>query len=233
MNLNRTIMLMVLGLLCAAARLPAAPLGGMSPRDIVGMAITENTGHTYAWYRDGTVSSGTSSDLSRHRRRYRYILPRGYTPDDIVGIVCRVGLASNKPLTYAFYRNGKFSVGVSNNLAKYFAPARYRLPSGKRPADIVGMSHSKSTGPKSKGSAYFAWYRDGTVSAGYLARDLCTFRKPYRYVMPSGKRPRDIVGMGCAPDSRHHFAWYSDGTVSSGVSDHLDRHRKRYSYRLP
>jgi len=43
--------------------------------------------------------------------------------------------------------------------------------------------------------------------------------------------PRDIVDV--APNTRHHFAWYRDGTVSSGVSDHLDRYRKRYIYKVP
>jgi hypothetical protein len=222
----------------------------LAPPDIVGIDIAWDTGHTYAWYRDGTVSSGTSDDLSRHRTRYPYVLPPGYTPADVVGIAHATYLQNDPrpggynqidavPAVYVFYRDGKYSAGVSNNVAKYRTPYPYELPPGKRPEDIVGVSYSGrekityKTLTDTNDMAFFAFYADGTVSAGFNAGKLDTFRKPYQYVLPAGVSPRDIVDVGVAPDTRHHFAWYRDGTVSSGVSDHLDRYRKRYSYKVP
>ena len=226
--------------------LASSPGLALAPADIVGIDIAWDTGHTYAWYRDGTVSSGRSGDLGQHRTRYPYVLPPGYQPADIVGIAHSGHAEQGKgmqvktlPAVYAFYRDGRYSVGVSNNLAKFQKPAPYHLPSGKQPQDIVGVSYSgreRMTWEMMndhKDMAFFAFYADGTVSAGFEAGRLDTFRKPYQYVLPAGVSPRDVVDVGVAPDTRHHFAWYRDGTVSSGVSDHLDRLRKRYVYKVP
>ena len=230
--------------------LVGSPGLALVPRDVVGIDIAWDTGHTYAWYRDGTVSSGTSDDLSRHRTRYPYVMPPGYTPADIVGVAHATYPKSDKkpggyyktetlPAVFVFYRDGKYSIGISNNLAKFLAPRPYELPPGKRPEDIVGVSFSGREKitldmlTNNRDMAFFAFYADGTVSAGFRPTKLDTFRKPYQYVLPAGVSPRDIVDVGVAPDTRHHFAWYRDGTVSSGVSDHLDRHRKRYSYKVP
>jgi hypothetical protein len=260
---SRICVLLLLALLGAAA-MPLAGAGRTSGKRIVGMAITQDTGHTFAWYGDRTVSSGTSDDLSRHRRPKPYVMPGGYSPDDIVGIVCRPfffkisGAATLRrtkavPATFVYYRDGKYSVGISVNLAKYQGPKPYKLPRGYRPTDIVGMSYSKKKEMKmtpnrhqtypswayqrpdgTRGRmGFFVWFRDGRVSAGYDAHQLDNWRKPYQYVLPSGKRSREIVGMGCAPDTGHHYAWYADGDVSSGVSDQLDRHRSLYRYRMP
>ena len=54
---------------------------GRRPGDIIGIGIAGND-HVYAWYRDGTVSSGTSTQLDKYRTPYRYALPPGKTPDD-------------------------------------------------------------------------------------------------------------------------------------------------------
>lgn len=232
----------------------ASPSFALGPGDIVGMAVTHDTGYTYAWYGNKTVSAGTSDDLSRHRRRYSYVLPKGYTPADIVGIACgpyprwsqaTAGFLTFKyyNATYVFYRDGKYSVGVSNNLAKYQQPKRYSLPPGKEPSDIVGVAYDTHRIGKRRVRAtedmwFFAWYRDGTVSAGegQITKeggfDFYKRRKPYQFVAARGETPGHIVGMGCAPNTAYHYAWYRDGTVSAGSSDHLDRHRKRYTFQV-
>ncbi|MGB7291658.1 MAG: hypothetical protein WBD99_05765 [Thermodesulfobacteriota bacterium] len=240
----------LVSLAVVAIALSASPGYALSSADIVGIAMPFDTGHVYVWYRDGTVSSGTSNDVSKYRRRYDYVMPKGYSPDDIVGIAAFPYLVLDKrtplfdfkpvPATIAFYKDGKYSMGVSNNLAKYHGPRQYYLPDGKQPKNIVGVSYSKKhysnnykKGKYDKDMAFFAFYSDGTVSAGYNPDKFYTFRKPYQYVLPTGIKPQDIVGTGCAPDTRHHYAWYKNRTVSSGVSDHLDRYRKPYSYILP
>ncbi|BCO08870.1 hypothetical protein GF1_12460 [Desulfolithobacter dissulfuricans] len=41
---------------------------------IVGIAIAGSNDRCYAWYRDGTVSSGASSDLDRYAKPYEYAI---------------------------------------------------------------------------------------------------------------------------------------------------------------
>ncbi len=228
----------------------AIPGHALKPRAIVAIGIAQDTGHVYAWYKNGTVSSGTSNDLAKHKRPYKYVLPEGYEPRDIAGITLRpIFVADTKsvlfklngiPATYVFYKNGKYSIGTSNNLAKYQQPKSYTLPTGKSPKDIVGVSYSKrekmtfdSTERNNKDMAFFVFFKDGTVTAGFRPQQLDSFRKPYQYVTPTGISPTDIKGMGCAPDTRYHYGWYNDNTVSAGSSDNLDRYRKRYNYTLP
>lgn len=196
-----------------------------TPEDVVSMAIAPDTGHVFAWYRDGNVSSGTSDDLARHRQLYGYILPRGKTPNDIVAIV--ITKTKKRNFTSAYYRDGTYSQGKSDNLAEFNSFFPYTLPEGKTPNDIVGMGYASDSG------LTFAWYRDGTVSAARQYRDdFSAGRAPYRYRLPSGKTPNDIVGMSTSTDG-HHFAWYRDGTVSAGTSDNLESFRTPYAYHLP
>ncbi|NEO16563.1 MULTISPECIES: hypothetical protein [unclassified Moorena] len=74
------------------------------------------------------------------------------------------------------------------------------------------------------------------VSAG-SSWDLDQFRPLYRYTLPPGKTPDDIVGMGSEPDcdggNTKHFVWFDDRTVSAGSSSNLDRFRPLYGYSLP
>lgn len=190
---------------------------GKSPTDIVAIAIACLDGHTYVWYRDGTVSSGSSDDLDRARAPYSYTLPPGKSPADIVG----VGIASDDHV-FAWYRDGTVSSGTSNDLDRYRAPYRYSLPSGKTPADIVGIAIACLDGHT------YVWYRDGTVSSGSSA-DLDRARAPYTYTLPPGKTPTDVVDMGIAKDDRV-YAWYRDAKVSSGTTNDLDRYRALYGY---
>jgi hypothetical protein len=192
---------------------------GKTAADIVGIAVACKDGHTFVWYRDGTVSAGSSGDLDEHRTLYRYSLPPGKKPTDIVGI----GIADDDHV-YAWYSDLTVSSGTSDDLDKYRAPYAYSLAPGKTPADIAGIAIACQDGHT------FVWYRDGTVSAGTSA-DLDSYRAPYRYSLPAGRSPADIVELGIASDD-HVFAWYSDNTVSSGTTGDLDRYRAPYKYSL-
>jgi hypothetical protein len=196
--------------------------GGTCP--IVGMAIAQDTGYVYAWYRDGTVSAGTSEDLIRHRRPYSYVLATGKTPDDVVEFVQYAG-RNNNTCCLAYYMDGTFSAGDSDNLARHVQSSRYLLPEGKMPGDIVGM------GARYRGRRIevITWYRDGTVSVGEPG-NLGSARAPAPYALPHGKRPGNIIGVGIARNG-DCFAWYHDGTVSSGRFDNLGSRRAPYPFR--
>jgi hypothetical protein len=192
---------------------------GKTAADVVGIAVACKDGHTFVWYRDGTVSAGSSGDFDEHRKLYRYSLPPDKKPTDIVGI----GIADDDHV-YAWYSDLTVSSGTSDDLDKYRAPYAYSLAPGKTPDDVVGIAIACQDGHT------FVWYRDGTVSAGTSA-DLDSYRAPYSYSLPSGNSPADIVEMGIASDD-HVFAWYSNNTVSSGTTGDLDRYRAPYKYTL-
>jgi hypothetical protein len=221
-------------------------------RDIVGMGIDDTNNLVFAWYADGTVTAGSSVDLSSKREARRYTLPEGKNPSDIVGM----GIDGTNNLVFAWYDDGTVSAGSSTDLSSKRSPDEYKLPAGKTPRDIVG------TGIDGKNNLCFAWYRDGTVSAG-SSRDLGSKRQPAPYTLASGKTPHDVVDVGI--DGLAHekgvkglidlfgaaafgkkddedvltkietivddvtrslvFVWYEDGTVSAGSSKDLAKLR--------
>jgi hypothetical protein len=91
------------------------------------MGIAGSDDHVFVWYRDGTVSSGSSSKLAQHRAPYAYTLPPGKTPGDIMGM----GIAGSNDHVFAWYRDGTVSSGSSSDLDQHRAPYPYSLPSGK------------------------------------------------------------------------------------------------------
>lgn len=140
-----------------------------APGDVVGMGIACSDSHVYAWYRDGTVSSGRSADLDAYRAQSAYSLPPGKTPADIAGM----GIAGDDHV-YAWYRDGSVSSGTSTDLDRYGVPSSYSLPSGKMPSQIVGMGIACSN------DHVYAWYDDGQVSSG-TSRDIDRYKAPYAY----------------------------------------------------
>lgn len=141
---------------------------GKTPLDIVGIGIAGND-HVYAWYRDGTASSGTSRDLDRYRAPYRYSLAPGKTPADVVGI----DIACSNDHVYVWYKDGTASSGTSGDLDKYRAPYSFSLAPGKSPTDVVGIGIAGN-------DHVYAWYRDRTVSSG-TSSDFDQYRPSYSY----------------------------------------------------
>jgi hypothetical protein len=131
---------------------------GKSPRDIVGMGIAGDD-HVYAWYRDGTVSSGTSTDLDRYRPPSRYSLAPGRSPADVMAI----DIACSDDHVYVWYSDGTVSSGTSTDLDKYRPPSRYVLPAGSAPRNIVEMGIARN-------DHVYAWYTDRAISAGTTTR---------------------------------------------------------------
>jgi hypothetical protein len=152
--------------------------------NIVGMGVDDTNNLVFAWFDDGTVTAGSSKNLSSKRSAERYQLPSGKKPQDIV----EMAIDGTNNLVFAWYRDKTVSAGSSRDLASKRKPEPYKLPEGKTPADIIGM------GIDGKNNLVFAWYRDNTVSAG-SSRDLTSKRAPAPYKLPEGKTPADVVGM--------------------------------------
>lgn len=115
---------------------------GVVSADIYTQRLLERIGR-------GVVSSGTSWDLDQYRALYRYSLPPGKTPNDIVGM----GIAGSNDHVYVWYRDGTVSSGSSRALAQYRKPYRYSLPPGKTPSHIVGIGIAGSN------DRVYVWYR--------------------------------------------------------------------------
>lgn len=183
--------------------------GGKRLPDVVGIGIATDN-HVYAWYRNGTVSSGTSADLDDFRQPYPFVIPGGRTTNDIIAI----DIASDDHV-YAWYRDGTVSAGTTKDLGAYRPPAPFTVAPGRSPADIVGIGIAGD-------DHVYAWYRDGMVSAG-TSRDLDAYRPAYRYSLPLGWAPDDIQDVGIDTSDRV-YSWLRTwgGGAPTVVSAHID-----------
>jgi hypothetical protein len=142
---------------------PFSVPAGKIPSDIVETVIYAPVGagvnKCYAYYYDGTVTSGISNDLSFHTTATPYFCPTGYNPSNIVGMSVDAG-----GKLFTWYNDGKVSVGSSpnhTNLYNLTAPRAYTLPPGKTYSQIIGMAIDRSPG-----GAVYTYYSDATVSKG-------------------------------------------------------------------
>jgi hypothetical protein len=70
------------------------------------------------------------------------------------------------------------------------------------------------------------------VSSG-TSSNLTAYQAPVAFVLPSGKKPADIVAIGIAGSNDHVYTWYADGTATEGTSSHLAQYHGPYAYKLP
>ncbi len=107
------------------------------PRDktLVAVAIAKSSDHVYAWYSDWTVSSGTSTNLTKYQDPKGFDLPDGKSPWDIAGI----GIARNDRV-YAWYRDGTASQGSSTKLRGVRDPYSFSMDRYRTPGQIVGVA---------------------------------------------------------------------------------------------
>ena len=206
-----------------------------------------------------TVSSGTSVDLTTHRRPYATVLKMGQKDFNVVGaaivnVVPYKGQDHLKQNAFAlvFYSDGTWSMGATN-IVDSVGGGKYLLPKGKYPKDIVGVGIA--------GSLVFVWFGDGTVCRGRFPTtsfdkdELGTVHeegiyrrlkrngtiycgvsgvgKHYGYSVTHGNQPKDVVAVGIDGSNNMVFAYYCDGTVSAGTSNDLDNKRPATKYRLP
>jgi len=127
---------------------------GEPHENVVGVGIASNA-LVFAYYRDGTVSAGTSDDLDNKRPAYQYHLPDGLTPGDIID----VGIA-NDDHVYAFYRtNAKinpkhienFEIIINRDAEDVqVRPSEMDAGSNMITADSASSSQSSSKGQSTK-----------------------------------------------------------------------------------
>jgi len=101
-------------------------------RQIVGMSIAANTNECYAWYSDGTMSIGNTTNLNDYHTINRYSLPSGKSVNSIVSM----GIDANGH-AYTWYTDGTVSMGTPTELDAYSLPYSYSLPPGKSVNNIV------------------------------------------------------------------------------------------------
>ena len=121
-----------------------------------------------------TVSSGTSVDLTAHRRPYTTVLKMGQQDFNVAGSAIVSGWAltgRDKPpfaaeVSYAlvFYHDGTWSTGATNRVDS-IGGGKYFLPKGKNPKDILGVGSSGIGGFNRRGFV-FVWFNDGTACRG-------------------------------------------------------------------
>jgi hypothetical protein len=169
---------------------------GANPDEIVAMAIAKSDDHVYVWSDDGTVTSGTSSDLDEYRNGYVYSVPPGYTYGDIVAIGIRPG---DDVVTW--YDNGKYSIGHTNDLDAVAGVANYTLPPGQTAADLLDADVLPD-------GRVVSWYDDGTYAIGTLS-DLDAHSSGSPWYTATGKARSEVIGIGLAGNTLA-YVWYDD-----------------------
>lgn len=136
---------------------------GKNPNDIAGVGIDGTNNLVIAIYKDGTVSAGTTKNLGKKRGLKKYKLPSGKKPNDIVGMGID-GFILGKD-------NGKNSV---TDLFEDVGDSNY-IKATKKAVKLAKDIYN------SRGSLCFAWYKDGSVSAG-SSTDFNEVREEYKYI---------------------------------------------------
>ncbi|WP_298837945.1 serine hydrolase [uncultured Roseobacter sp.] len=205
-------------------------------RPIIAMAIASDD-RVYAWYRNGTVSIGTSANLTAYQAPRSFTVAEGREIKDLHAVAI-----SPDDHVYAWYKDGTRSIGTSRDLdARAGIPfdednqptQKVSLPVGpdgdrKSMHDVVGIGIAKSD------SHVYVWYDDGTVSSG-SSLDFDRYFSNRTYASPvisqANYRYR-IRGMGIASDD-HIYAWTSGKLAFSGHSGNLTAYRAPYAYSHP
>jgi CubicO group peptidase (beta-lactamase class C family) len=184
---------------------------GQAMIDIVGIAIATGNDHVYAWFADGTVSSGYSKDLALYTAPAPYTLPSGRVPGDILGI----GIASDSH-TYTWYRNGTVSEGFSLDLDFHAAPVAFTVAAGETLDDLVGIDFASD-------DRVYAWYRDGKRSIGTIT-DLDAHQAAVAFTLPPNQKTSHIVETAIASNDKV-YTWFQDmehGTAWPAVASAVD-----------
>jgi hypothetical protein len=173
---------------------------------MVGAAIS-STDKVYAWWDNGTVTSGTSTDLERHRSRYYYTLPEPYeghtyTTASIVGMAI-----SSSDRVYTFYINNTVTIGTSEDLDYYSGPYEFTAPFSASSIREVGIAANDHV---------YVWYTGNKATIG-TSDDLDAYHAPYDY------DTRNVTIRGIDISSADVvYTWYEDGFMSRGNSSDLN-----------
>lgn len=191
---------------------------------IVGLAIGNNN-RVNAWYSDGQYTIGSSSDLEAHRTARSFSLPAGKTMAAVVAIA-RGGPDNH---VYAWYMDGSYSVGTPSDLDAHGHFLRgdrsFKIARDRRRNSIAGIAVNTA------GDAFYAYYHDGTVSAGDSPEDLTNrWDAPKSYSVPDNPQRRyNIVDVARSANG-NTLAWYSRGKASRGTATNLSAHTEPFDY---
>jgi hypothetical protein len=124
-----------------------------------------NANRCYAWYKDGSMSAGTSTNLGSFVGPKNYLLPLGKSPSDIVAIT----IDKITDWCTAWYNDGTASVGNSTDLGAYITSFNYTIAPNKSYSDIAEIGTAGST------NYYYIWYKDWSMSVGKIKEELDSF----------------------------------------------------------
>ncbi|WP_293373556.1 serine hydrolase [Nevskia sp.] len=121
-----------------ACKLPKALDGkGQGMGRIVGIDIAKSDDHVHVWYEDGSRSVGIATDFGYYSagecRPFTVAKVNGGSALEIRG----VGISADDSV-YAWFGNGKASVGTSTALAAHWQPYDYLLPAFPANLDRLG-----------------------------------------------------------------------------------------------
>ncbi len=204
---------------------------------IIDVAISP-TDQVYAWYINGTVSSGYSNNLAAHSPPKPFTVPKGKSVADI----CGIGIANDNSV-WVWYSDGTCSIGTPTKLDTHgwktkevdgkeertVRKAALAIDGTPQPmAAIVGIDIAKSN------NHVYVWYEDGSVSEG-TSTDFGYHSpscKEFTYAKVAGGSPLEIRGVGIASDNKV-FAWFGNGKASRGMSTVLNKYDEPYTYDIP
>jgi CubicO group peptidase (beta-lactamase class C family) len=182
----------------------------------------------YAWHTDGTMSTGTSSNLGK-TKPVPYVLPAGKRPVDIRAI--SFGESGE---TYTYYDDETFSIGnpthlgpngiVTTKVDGKVVPALVKQAKGGKMLAIVGIAISKSNN-------VYVFYENSKVSSGTVT-DFGAHSQPVDFDSGAGGKPWEIRDVDISAEG-HFYAWFSNGRASSGTVEKLDKRQAPYEYTLP
>ncbi|MBX3331576.1 MAG: hypothetical protein KF722_14305 [Nitrospira sp.] len=205
---------------------------GKSAGDIVDIAIDGKNNTCFVWFRGSPrqVSAGSSDNLGKYRKPYTSSFPENYDSGDVVGIAINekagdTGYSRTDETTFVFFRDGRYTAGTTDQPYQPERFYRYVPADGKSYDDIVAIAMDgdfeikKSSQVSSVHLVAYAWYRDGTVSAGFMPTyidrsygamaKLDSYRKPYNYKLPKNWKPgMEILGIGIDGENNHVYTWY-------------------------
>jgi CubicO group peptidase (beta-lactamase class C family) len=180
----------------------------------------------HAYYTDGTVSSGSTSDLDQYIKPREYKLPPGKRPVDIRSIAF-----ASDGRAIVWYENGTVSIGTITELDRHL-----KLPVGDEEKDTVkfppgkSMSHVVGIGIAKSNDRVYVLYEDSTVSSGTL-KDF-TVHGSKDFDPGPGRKAWQIRDIEISKEGRF-YAWFIDDKASSGNSQKLDAHHAPYAYSFP
>jgi len=204
---------------------------GKSADKIVDIAIDGRNNTSFAWFRGKPrqVSGGSTRNLGEYRAPYTSYFPEGYNSGDVAGIAINESAGGvhsyEKETTFVFFRDGKYTAGTTDNPRGHGKLYRYVPAGGKRYRDIVAIamdgifSSRDKRGVRTPQLVVYAWYKDGTVSAGFMpttvdrlsgdVADLDSYRTSYGYELPDNWQPgMKILGIGIDGENNHVYTWY-------------------------